>query len=56
MPLYEIASDTINKIAQSTFNQAGFYERGDLQRLLRKQIDVILPDTLVIAEEFGGSG
>ncbi|MFC1693507.1 hypothetical protein ACFL1R_08390 [Candidatus Latescibacterota bacterium] len=27
-------------------------ERGDIQRLMRKQIEVISPDTLVIAEEF----
>jgi hypothetical protein len=28
-------------------------ERADLQRLLRNQINVVLPDALVIAEEFG---
>src|SRR2546423_843800 len=53
MALYEITSDNLTKIAQTTFDQAGLRERTDLQRLLQKQIDVILPDTLVIAEEFG---
>jgi len=53
MSLYEITSETINKISQTTFTEAGFYERGDLQRLLRKQIDVVLSNVLVIAEEFG---
>jgi RecB family endonuclease NucS len=53
MALYEVTSDNLIKIAQTTFDQAGLRERTDLQRLLQKQIDVILPDTLVIAEEFG---
>ncbi len=53
MALYEVTSDNLDEIKQTTFDQAGVRERTDLQRLLRKQIDVILPDTLVIAEEFG---
>ncbi len=52
MALYEVTSNNLNKIEQTTFDQAGLSERTDLQRLLKKQIDVILPDTLVIAEEF----
>jgi hypothetical protein len=53
MALYEITSENLKPVAPTTFDQAGLRERADLQRLLRKQIDVILPDTLVIAEEFG---
>jgi RecB family endonuclease NucS len=53
MSLYEITSDNLTKVTPTTFDRAGLRERTDLQRLLRKQIDVILPDTLVIAEEFG---
>lgn len=53
MALYEITADRFNKIAQTAFDLAGLRERVDLQRLLRKQIEVIAPDTLVIAEEFG---
>jgi len=53
MALYEVTSENLTKIAQTTFDQAGLRERTDLQRLLQKQIEVILPDTLVIAEEFG---
>ena len=53
MAIYEITSDTLRKIDETSFAQAGIKERGDLQRLLRAQIDVISPDTLVIAEEFG---
>lgn len=53
MPLYEVAAENLNKIEQTSFDAAGLRERTDLQRLLRKQIDVILPDTLIISEEFG---
>ena len=53
MALYEVTTDNLTKISQTTFDQAGLRERTDLQRLLKKQIDVILPNTLVIAEEFG---
>lgn len=53
MALYEVTPNNLTKIAQTTFDQAGLRERTDLQRLLQKQIEVILPDTLVIAEEFG---
>jgi hypothetical protein len=53
MALYEVSSENLIRIAQTSFDQVGLRERTDLQRLLKKQIDVILPDTLVIAEEFG---
>lgn len=53
MALYEITADNLTKISQTTFDQAGLRERADLQRLLKKQIEVITPDTLIIAEEFG---
>lgn len=53
MALYEINSENLSKITQTTFEQIGLRERTDLQRLLKKQIDVISPNTLVIAEEFG---
>jgi hypothetical protein len=53
MALYEITADNFTEIKQTTFGQSGHYERGDIQRLLRMQIDVILPDVLIISEEFG---
>jgi hypothetical protein len=53
MALYEITTDSLSKIAETSFDLAGVRERTDLQRLLKKQIGVIAPDTLVIAEEFG---
>ncbi len=53
MTLFEINSDKLRKIEETSFAKAGIKERDDLQRLLRKQIEVISPDTLIIAEEFG---
>jgi hypothetical protein len=53
MPIYEITPDRLHKIEETSFSAVGVRERADLQRLLRNQIDVIAPDTLVIAEEFG---
>jgi hypothetical protein len=52
MAIYEVKPDGIRRITETTFGAAGVRERADLQRLLRTQIDVIAPDTLVIAEEF----
>jgi hypothetical protein len=40
-------------VSETRFSTAGVRERTDLQRLLREQIQIISPDTLVIAEEFG---
>src|SRR5260370_33936774 len=53
MAIYEVTADKIWEIPETTFGAAGLRERSDLQRLLRKQIDTISPDTLVVAEEFG---
>jgi hypothetical protein len=52
MPIYEVTQAELRRIEETSFSQAGLHERRDLQRLLRTQIDVISPDTLVIAEEF----
>ena len=38
-------------LAPTTFAERGLKE-GDLQKLLKKQIDVISPETLIVAEEF----
>jgi Domain of unknown function (DUF4268) len=52
MAIFEIASDAIRTIKETTFAAAGIPERAHLQRLLRKQIEIISPDTLIVAEEF----
>src|SRR5258705_13748954 len=53
MPIYEFTQNGISRLEPTTFSVAGLHERRDLQRLLREQIEVIAPETLVIAEEFG---
>jgi hypothetical protein len=53
MPIYEVAADQLRKIEETSFNAVGIHERKDLQRLMRSQIETIVPDVLIIAEEFG---
>jgi RecB family endonuclease NucS len=53
MAIYEIGSNKIMTVPETTFGSEGIQERGDLQRLLREQVEIVAPDTLVVAEEFG---
>lgn len=53
MPIFEITEDGIGPLNLSTFSEMKVHERRDLQRVLRDNISVVAPDTLVIAEEFG---
>src|SRR5262245_12222825 len=53
MPIYEFTQTGISRLEATTFSRAGLRERRDLQRLLRENVEVIAPDSLVIAEEFG---
>ena len=52
MAIYEITADKIVAFDETSFEKAGLRERGDLQRLLRAQVEVVCPDVLVIAEGF----
>ena len=53
MAIYEIESDSIRPLPEVSFAELGLKERGDLQRLIRDRIEVVAPDTMVLAEEFG---
>lgn len=53
MAIYEITNDKLLKLPETTFATEGIKERNDLQRLLREQIEILSPDTLVVSEEFG---
>lgn len=53
MAIYEITANNLKKVPETSFAAEGIKERDDIQRLLRDQIDVLVPGTLVIAEEFG---
>jgi len=52
MTLYEIKSDAIVPVTTTEFGRENLRERSDLQRLLRANISVVCPDTLVLGEEF----
>ena len=43
----------IRRLTETTFSAAGVRERADLQRLLRSNVEVVSPETLVVSEEFG---
>jgi hypothetical protein len=53
MSLYEITSEAFRLIARTSFSEQKIRERGDLQRLLRLQVDVLGDDLYVLTEEFG---
>jgi len=53
LPIYEFSQSGIVALKETAFSSVDMYERRDLQRLLRDNIEVIAPDTLVISEEFG---
>ena len=52
MALFELTKTAILPLAETTFSRQEISERFDLQRLLQQHINVIAPDTLIIAEEF----
>jgi hypothetical protein len=48
MSIFEVGAAEFREIKATTFSEAGIKERSDLQRLLRGQIKIVSPDTLVI--------
>ena len=52
MPLFEFQSEGMKEVPATTFSAANLKERDHLQRALRNQIDVLMPDSMVLAEEF----
>ncbi len=53
MPLFELTAQSFRPIPEVSFTDLKIRERGDLQRLLRNQIEVLGEDLYVLAEEFG---
>lgn len=53
MAIYQELNGKLIPFETTTFANAGYRERADLQRLLKQQIEIIAPDTLIISEEFG---
>ena len=53
MTFFEIEKGRIERVEKVSLVQAALRERQDLQALLRRQLPELIPDLLVIAEEFG---
>lgn len=53
MAIYKLSGDELILLDATSFEREGIRERRDLQRLLRSKIGCLVPDTLLIAEEFG---
>lgn len=53
MALHLIEHHNIRSLKPVTFEKVKLKERGDLQRLLRDQIEIVVEDGMVLAEEFG---
>ena len=53
MALYHIDGDKITSVPSTTLAKEGLQERRDLQSLLKRNLEIISPDTLIIYEEFG---
>ena len=52
MPIYRIKDNNILPLEKTDFARQGITEREDLQKMLKNQIDIVSPDTLIVAEEF----
>lgn len=53
MSIYRIADNEIVEIDKTSFEEQKIKERADLQTMLKSNIEVLSPDTLLVSEEFG---
>jgi len=53
MTIYRLENDALVQLPQTSFDRLGLKERTDIQRILRDYIEVISPETMVLAEEYG---
>lgn len=52
MAIFKFNNNNFEKVEQTQFSSEGILERQHIQNALKKQIDVIAPDILIISEEF----
>ena len=52
MAIYEVSDSALTAVERTTFAESDIKEQQQLQQLLKKQVGVVSPDTLVISEEF----
>jgi hypothetical protein len=53
LPIFEVGESGIHAVPPTSFGAESIYERRDIQRLLRENIEVLGERLLVISEEFG---
>jgi len=53
VPLFNLTEGDLVAVRAESFAALGVRERAHLQRVLRNKLDVVAPDCLLIAEEFG---
>jgi hypothetical protein len=53
MPLFRIAGESFERVAEATFANDRLQERQDLHRLLRSDVSVLGQDLMVVTQEFG---
>ena len=53
MAIYRVSAGQAVPVAETSFQAEGILERRDLQSMFRESIGVLVPDALVLAEEFG---
>lgn len=53
MGIYQIVDHKLRSLRETTYQTEGMLERRDLQSLVRDSIEIIDPDLMVLAEEFG---
>lgn len=53
MSIFEITTNSLIPLSDTSFGAEGIYERKDIQRLLKQNISVLSNDLMVITEEYG---
>ena len=51
---FQHSNNEIQQISETSFGQEGILERQDLQQALKQIIEAIVPDVLIVAEEYSG--
>ena len=52
MAIYRMTGNELEALEETTFADVSVSERGDLQRLLKRKIEIIAPGILIVSEEF----
>jgi hypothetical protein len=53
VPIFHFSRNEIRPLPPTSFDGLKIFERSDIQRLLRDRLEVVVPDAMLITEEFG---